>query len=42
MRRSTDAICRLASDDRPRCDKARQLLDESERRVDGAGCSCQR
>lgn len=40
MRRSVDAICRLAGDSDARCKDARGVLDKSGRRVEGAGCSC--
>lgn len=40
MRRSVDAVCRLAGDDDDRCSRARGTLDRSEGRVRDAGCGC--
>jgi len=40
MRRSARAICDLAGEDDPRCSDARDTVDENERRVANAGCSC--
>lgn len=40
MRRSVDAVCRLAGDDDDRCARARSTLDRSEGRVQDAGCGC--
>lgn len=40
MRRSVDAVCRLAGGDDDRCSRARSTLDRSEGRVRDAGCGC--
>jgi len=40
MRRSANAICDLAGEDDPRCADARDTVEENERRVADAGCSC--
>ena len=40
MRRSVDAICRLAGDDDERCKKARGSLDRNDKRVKESSCGC--
>lgn len=40
MRRSVQAICDLVGEDDPRCSDGRDTVDENERRIADAGCSC--
>lgn len=41
LRRSADALCRLAGEDDDRCQHARGVLSRGEQRVQAAGCSCE-
>jgi hypothetical protein len=40
MRRSVEAVCRLAGNADTRCISARERLERSEQRVRDAGCGC--
>jgi hypothetical protein len=38
LQRAADAVCRLAGDDTRRCKKARETVEENERRIATCGC----
>lgn len=40
MRRSADAICKLAGEDDDRCGRAKDKLESNTTRVSAAGCTC--
>jgi hypothetical protein len=40
MRRSVDAICRLAGDEDDRCKRARDAVERNNKRVADSGCGC--
>jgi hypothetical protein len=40
MRRSVDAVCRLAGEEAERCTNARASLEKNNKRVSDSGCGC--